>query len=145
MPDDQEIKLLEAEVNLLNQQAFSLRVKDSNKTLELSRKALEICNRFHYPKGRADALCMLGFAHIRLSKHKEAIGFLQECLYIFESLNDLIGLSNCNEYFGIIERSFGNYEGSLQYLFRALEYIQQSSYREGESLCNYHLGVTYKY
>ncbi len=50
-----------------------------------------------------------------------------------------------NGYFGIIERSLGNYARSLEFLFKFYELSKQSGNTEAQSLSHYHIGTTYKY
>ena len=64
---------------------------------------------------------------------------------LFESLNDLDGQMWVYHYYGVIQRSYGNYSASLAFLFKALELTKQTANKESESLAYYHLGVTYKY
>lgn len=78
----------------------------------------------------------LGVSYIGISKYKEALQYLQEALFLLEILNDDYGRSDVYEYFGIAERSFGNYENSLKNLFKSLELRQNKKYikyKEGES------------
>jgi two-component system, NarL family, sensor kinase len=45
----------------------------------------------------------------------------------------------------MIQRSLGNYDASLKYLFKFLAFAQQSGNKEVECVSYYHIGVTYKY
>jgi tetratricopeptide (TPR) repeat protein len=97
-------------VDALNADAWRKRVSDSAAALELSKEAARIAKSIKYTKGAAEALRTLGFSYIRISKHKEALQYLQEALTLFGILNDDFGKSDVFEYFGIVERSLGNYE-----------------------------------
>ena len=138
-------QLAEQKINELNKEAWSVRVSNSVRALELSDEAVKLATGINYAKGMAEGLRTLGFSLIRVSKHLEALDHLERSLELFEQLNNTDGQSDIYEYLGIIQRSFGNYEASLEFLFKSLELRQQSKYTEGESLSLYHLGVTYRY
>ncbi len=129
----------------LNKLAWDVRVKDSNKALQLSEEAISLAKEVNYIRGMAEGLRTLGFSYIRMSKHTEAKQLLNDSMELFIQLNDQCGESDVNEYLGIIQRSVGDYKGSLELLYKALELRRQNGYVDGESLSLYHLGVTYKY
>lgn len=145
MPEEINTKSLEDKINQLNMKAWEVRVSDSTLAYTLSKEAAELAGPINYVKGTAEALRTLGFCHIRLSKHREALAYLERALTLLESLNNLHGQSDVYEYFGIIKRSLGDYKASLNFLFKSLELRQEIGYKEGKSLSLYHLGVTYKY
>ena len=132
-------------IDALNNEAWNVRVNDSNKAHELSRQALDLATTHNYTKGKAEASRTLGFTFIRLSEHNEAMLYLNNAMQMFELINDLRGQSDVHEYYGIIHRSLGEYKNSLDALFKALGLRQQTGYKEGEALSLYHLGVTYRY
>ncbi len=134
-----------AQIDRLNEQAWLVRVSDSQQSMTLSGEALSFAEQAGYDKGKAEALRTHGFCHIRLSRHQEALEFLNPALALFQKTGHRNGESDVYEYFGIIKRSLGDYGASLESLFRALEIRQQTGYRDGESLSYYHIGITYKY
>jgi len=136
---------MQEKIDLLNSQAWQVRVDNSHLALALSKEAVELSKVANYKKGLAEGLRTLGFSYIRLSKNNEAWQTLQQALPLLESLNDFDGQSDVYQFYGIIERSFGNYEASLNFLFKSLELRKHTGNSEGEALALYHLGVTYKY
>ena len=132
-------------IDLLNQQAWDVRVIDSTRAFELSKEAVRLAGDIAYTKGLAEGLRTFCFSHIRLSKNNEALQLAQEAMPLFESLGDLRGQGTIYQYYGIIHRSLGNYKASLEFLYKGLAFIEQEDYTEGEALAHYHLGVTYKY
>ena len=132
-------------IEQLNQTAWDMRVNDSTTAFELSSKALSLSEDTQYVHGKGKALRTLGFCHIRLAKFQEAIPLLEAAFAIFQQLDDQKGLSDVNEYFGIIKRSLGDYAASLEYLFKGAEIRQRVGYNEGLALSFYHIGITYKY
>ncbi|PRY14298.1 tetratricopeptide repeat protein [Pontibacter ummariensis] len=132
-------------VDLLNQQAWELRVSNSARAFELSKEALDLAEGMAYTKGKAEAARTYGFCHIRLSEHGKAAFYLEEALQLFQELGDVKGQSDVLEYRGIICRSQGDYAASLDYLYRSLEIREQAAYQDGISLTHYHLGITYRY
>ncbi|MEO5581351.1 MAG: tetratricopeptide repeat protein [Saprospiraceae bacterium] len=145
MDDDKHIQGLREKIDQLNQQAWQVRVNDSNQAHLLSKQAIDLAERIEYDRGKAEGYRTFAFSLIRLSKHHEAQEYLKKALPLLESLNDIDGQSSVYEYFGIIERSFGNYAGSLELLFKGSELAIQAGNIESESLSYYHLGATYKY
>ncbi len=134
-----------AKIEELNQIAWDNRVNDSPRSFKLSGQSLELLRDVDYQKGKADALKCYGFALVRLSKNEEAVKCLNEALSIFESLDDLKGLSVVYEYLGIIQRNWGNFSNSLILLKKALELSRQTGFLEAEGTTLYQTGVTFKY
>ena len=132
-------------IDLLNQEAWDVRVSDSTRAFELSKEAVRLARDIAYTKGLAEGLRTFGFSHIRLSKNNEALELLQEAMSLFESLADVRGQGTIYEYYGIIHRSLGDYKASLEFLYKGLELIKHVGDSEGEALAHYHVGVTYKY
>jgi len=132
-------------IDRLNQEAFEIRVSDSNRALAISKEIVELAREAEYTKGLANGLRTLGFCHMRLSKNEEALIYLDEALHLFESLHDKYGQGYIYETYGIIQRNFGHYQRSLEFLYKGLELIQEVQSHEGETLSLYHIGVTYKY
>ena len=131
-------------IDLLNQQAWDIRVSDSNKAQALSKEAVELSEKINYTKGKAEGLRTLGFCFIRVSNFQDASGCLKESLSLFESLNDLRGQSTVYEYFGIIQRSWGDFGASLELLLKSLELSRQTGFVEVEVTNLYQIGVTHK-
>ncbi|GAB3539240.1 hypothetical protein GCM10027443_35520 [Pontibacter brevis] len=132
-------------VDLLNSQAWELRVKNSNQARQYSQEALALAESIHYDKGKAEGLRTLGFCYLRLSEHEKALEHLEEALQLFQVLDDEKGLSDVYEYKGIIRRSQGDYAASLDFLFQSAGLREKLLYEEGKSLSYYHLGITYRY
>src|SRR4030095_3799668 len=101
MSNDTAIQSLKEKIDDLNQQAWEVRVSDSEKAFELSQESLKLARNINYQKGIAEGLRSLGFAYIRLYKNDEAAPLLRESLSLFQSLNDLKGQAIVYEYLGI--------------------------------------------
>ena len=145
MGDEPDIQILKDTIDQLNKQAWENRVNDSTQAHALSKEAIDLAEQINYTKGKAEGYRTFGFSLIRLSKHHEALEYLDKSLALFESLNDLDGQSSIYGYYGIIQRSLGNYATSLEFLFKFSELTRQTGNKEAECLSYYHLGVTYKY
>ncbi len=129
----------------LNKTAWNERVSNSSQSHELSEKALSLSKEIDYKKGKGEALRTLAFCYIRVAKLTEAIPLLEDAFQIFQDLENWHGQSDVYEYYGIINRSLGNYASSLQYLFKGEELRAKINYENGLSLSYYHIGITYKY
>jgi signal transduction histidine kinase len=145
MNTEKDIAAAKATVDQLNQQAWELRVRDSNRSLILSNEALRIAKEIDYPKGKAEGLRTSGFCQMRLSNNAAAKKLFEESLQLYQSLNDAASEGYIYLGFGIIERNLGSYKASLEWLHQSLELITQTNYREVEPLVFYHTGITYKY
>ena len=145
MDDEINIEFLQGKIDRLNKQAWEIRVNDSVQAHVMCKEAVDLAERIDYAKGKAEGYRTIGFCLIRLSKHQEALEYLDKSLPLFELLNDLNGQAAIFAFYGIIQCSFGNYAASLEFLFKFSELSQQTGNKEFESLSHYHLGVTYKY
>ena len=134
-----------SEIDQLNQQAWDLRVSDSNKAFALGKEALSLSETIGYIKGKAEALRTLGLCHVRLSQNHESQACFEQAFELFDALNDTGGKGYVYTGFGIVQRNLGNYKSALQLFFKSLELIQETKYAEVEPLVYYHLGITYKY
>ena len=109
-PKEQDVRNKADELNKL---AWDVRVEDSTKALLLSEEAISLAKPLNYIKGIAEGFRTLGFSYIRISKHTDAKLLLDDALKLFIQLNDQRGESDVDEYLGIIQRSVGDYKGSL--------------------------------
>jgi two-component system NtrC family sensor kinase len=132
-------------IDLLNEQAWQQRVDNSNLAHQLSKEAIDMAEVIGYDKGRAQGYRTFAFTLIRLSRHHEALEYLNKAMPLFEKLHDFDGQGSVNGYFGIIERSFGNYARSLDFLFKFSSLAKQTCNIESQALAYYHIGTTYKY
>ncbi|MEO7488080.1 MAG: tetratricopeptide repeat protein, partial [Ferruginibacter sp.] len=132
-------------IDLLNEQAWQQRVDNSNLAHQLSKEAIDMAEEIGYDKGKAQGYRTFAFTLIRLSRHHEALEYLNKAMPLFEILHDLDGQGSVNGYFGIIERSFGNYARSLDFLFKFSSLAKQTCNIESQALAYYHIGTTYKY
>ncbi len=145
MMDVSNFQVLKDKIDQLNTQAWENRVNDSTQAHLLSKEAFELAESIDYSRGKAEGYRTFAFSLIRLSKHHEAIEYLDKALVLFESLYDLEGQGSVFGYYGMIQRSLGNYDASLKYLFKFLAFAQQAGNKEVECGSYYHIGVTYKY
>ena len=145
MDNEANTQILQEKIDQLNQQAWDARVHDSPKSLELSKKGVELARSINYHSGLAHGLKLLGFSYVRIVKNSEALPFLQEALVLFESLNDLRGQAVVNGYLAIIQRNWGNFGTALELFFKALELSEQTEFIENIATDHYQIGVTYKH
>ena len=89
--NENAIQSLREKINLLNNEAWEVRVYNSPRSLEISKEIVEMARSIDYTEGLAQGLQSLAFGYIRVSKYEEALPLLNESLILFESLNDLRG------------------------------------------------------
>ncbi|MEO7488028.1 MAG: tetratricopeptide repeat protein [Ferruginibacter sp.] len=145
MINETDTDSLQSKIDQLNQEAFEMRATDSNRSFVLSEEALSLAEKIDYTKGKAEGLRTSAFCLLRLSKNAEAKARCEESLTLFKSLNDVAGEGYIYAGLGIIERNTGNYKASLELLYKSLELIILTNYKEIEPLIYYHLGITNKY
>ena len=145
MADESNYQDIKNKIDQLNQQAWDNRVNDSIGAHTLSKEAFELAESIGYTKGRARGYLTFSFSLIRLSKHHEALEYLDKALLLFEVLNDVEEQGNVWCYYGMIQRSFGNYPASIEYISKYVQIMQQVGNKGAESAGYYHLGVSYKY
>ena len=139
-----DIQLLKEKIDALNQQAWEIRVSDSNKAFQLATEAVELSRKINYEKGVAEGLRVEGFGYIRTADYEKANACLEQASAIFYSQNDIRGLAVVNEYFGIIQRNRGNGALALEHIFKALDFSRQTEFADRETTCLYQIGVTYR-
>src|SRR4030095_11752251 len=105
MHNDDDIKNAYEKIDKLNSLALEIRVNDSSRAMTISREAVELATAIHYEKGLARGLATLGFSYIRISRHEEALKYLDRSYEIFKSLNDKRGQCDILQYYSIIQRS----------------------------------------
>ena len=83
--------IVKEEIDQLNQQAWEVRVNDSNRSFALSKEAHDLAESIDYARGKAEALRTMGFCYIRLSKNSEAQACCEESFKLYGALNDAAG------------------------------------------------------
>ncbi len=106
------------EVDLLNNQAWELRLTDRSHCLELSREALEKADRIHYRLGRGFALRGLGFCAYLSADHTAAFSILSEGLAISEELEHPPLERDCLSFLAAVSASMGDLDAAVKYLQR---------------------------
>ncbi|MCB9054477.1 MAG: tetratricopeptide repeat protein [Chitinophagales bacterium] len=144
MNENQDIAKIQEKIDDLNEEAWRVRLTDSEQTFKLAEESVRLSREIGYTKGLANGCLSLGFAQLRISKNKEALALLTESLSLFEKLNEIKGQADCYEYLASIRRNFGELELSLSLSFKALTFARQIGYMEKQAGNNYQLGVTYK-
>lgn len=74
-------------VNLLNQQCWSLRRADPLSAISIGKDALEIARKIGYIKGEAQVLNYLGICYLRLNDSPTATDYFYKALLFSDSLN----------------------------------------------------------
>ena len=144
MPRSSALEKDQRKIDNLNKDAWAIRITDSNKAFDISKKALGLAKKLNYTKGIAEALRNEGFVHMRMANYERSLSVLEEATNLFESLNDVRGVAPAYEYIGIVQRNLGNGTKALENIFKALDLSRQTSFSECEATALYHLGVTYR-
>jgi len=126
-------------------QALSdLMVNDPPQVVALSKKALVLSQRLHYPKGEGSALISLGTAARGQNDFPLARRYAQQALAVFTRSRDLSGQARAYLQLSLIDEITGvNLVGALQMALQGLTYAERSGDRETQVYLQYTLGDIY--
>lgn len=108
-------------IDILNRLAFLSFYKEPGKSIEYSREAVNLSDRFHNLPGKAAALFHLAGAHWNLDHTKDAFKYILESLRLFKILKDNNNLKRAAERAGYYYLKIGNHPEALKYGIRSFE------------------------
>ena len=109
--------------------------------LKFFHKALEICRKISYKKGKASALDNIGIVYGIQNKLTEALKFFHQALDLYLEIGDKDGEASALDNMGIIYRNQGNLDEALQHYQQALDINQEIGYKGGEAQTLGNMGV----
>jgi diguanylate cyclase (GGDEF)-like protein len=131
-------------VDLLNELAWELRKIDSKRTLDLSRQARELCEKFFYRKGLAASLRNEAFACMALSENQTALTVSMDALRIYEQVEDSAGQASVLNIIGNVYHALGDFENALRTHSKSLQIEENIQDRKGQATTLNNLGTVYQ-
>ncbi len=92
-------------------------------------------------QNRARVLLNLGLNSFSEGNWKEAMGYYEECLELFQDLKDPEGLSKALANLGIVARNLGEWEKAIQYYTRSYEIDLQLQDKQGMGICLMNMAI----
>lgn len=105
-------------VDSLNNQAYTIRLSDPEKTVKIAEQAFSLAKKLNYINGLAEACRVEGIGQSYLSEYEKTLDKYLEAISYFEQSNDLQGV-------GKVYNNIGNLY-SLSDYGKALEYYNKS-------------------
>ena len=106
-------------IDILNQLASYTYTRAPKKCVEYCKQILQLTNRIHYPKAKADALIRLSYAFSVLGDWEKPFEYSKQALAIFENQKD-------NEGIGRALSTIGYFYLKIDYFNMALDYFLKS-------------------
>ena len=147
-----EAKLAAAERNgsgatqkadLLNDLAWSLRVADTNRALNLAREAYRLSSKESYEIGMAYALRTEGFCSYLSSSFETAMARSNEALRLFEKLGGLTGQASALNTIGNVYFRLSDYPSALEVHFKSAKISEDIDDRRGLAYALNNIGNVY--
>ena len=113
-----------AQVNLLNSQAFKIRLTDHEQTLAKGQQALELALKLNYTNGIAEAYRVMGLGEAYRRNSAMAIADYLNALSYFKRAKNLLGQGKVYNNIGNLYLEL-DYDESLFYLQKGLAIAQQ--------------------
>lgn len=111
-------------VNSILAEASSIRNIDAQKSLRLSREAIQISGTLKYSKGLAKANYTAGVCCRLTSDFENSKKYFEEALKTYRSIGDKKGESRVLNSIGNVYMSLGNYDSALEYLDESIYILQ---------------------
>ena len=139
------IKQDTTKVNLLNELAFKLYIKDKRRTIELVDESEKLSNELEYIKGKSESLYIRGLVNVFKSQNNKAATILKKSLLLFKNSNDKKGVSKCLNALGISYMNTGAYDEALSYYHKSLLINEEIGDDDNVATAFNNKGNIYKY
>jgi diguanylate cyclase (GGDEF)-like protein len=128
------------EIDSLNQEAYSIRNSDPEKSMVLASRAYASAEEQNYPKGIANSLHITGILILNSGELQTAVEKIRQALDIFTDLNDEEGMSSTLNTLGITLRNIGNLDRALDFLMRSLKIQENIGNKSNIAKLNINIG-----
>jgi signal transduction histidine kinase len=128
-------------VNLLNEIAYKLYTKDTDRTLLLAEEASSLAKKLNFTKGEAKSLRLKGIYYNMKANYPLSLEYHQKSLNIYEKLGDKKGISDCLNSLGIVYNDQGSYPQALEYYQKAIKIFEEIDDQISISYCLNNIGV----
>lgn len=135
----QNIHSEQAVIDRLNEASYRERNRDPEVSFRSATEALQLSEKSNYLKGKADALCNIGFYHLQLTEHEKSLALLLNALAIHEQIGDEGGIANTEYNLAVLQIRFANFDLALEYLHRCLAIREKQKDKLGLALCYFQM------
>lgn len=130
-------------INRLNNLAENYFESNPDSTLFYGHKSVELSRKINYKAGLANGLVQTGHANFFKGNFKQGQQDFDEALFIYKSINDLNGLSNCYKLYGRMDNLLAKYEDALYYLNLGLDLNKKLNNEAEIADCFKNIGIVY--
>ncbi len=130
-------------VNLLNEIAYKIYLKDINKTLEYATESGELASELKFKKGEAESLKIKAVYYVMNFDYKEGLKYFTKSLAIFESLGNNKQIVNSLNNLGRVNQFLSNYSAALENYQKALILTKTIGFDEKRANIYNNIGNTY--
>ena len=132
-------------VNLLNRLAFSTMVSDFDKSIEYANIASRLSDSLNFKRGKALALKYMGTGKWNQGNYAEAKDMFYQSLKIYESLNDIDGLSRLWNNIGLINITQDEYLTASDNFNKSIELSKKINNNFMLGTAKLNLGINHHY
>jgi class 3 adenylate cyclase len=123
--------------------AKALKSTDAEKSLDNSKKALDLAKKSDYPAGIALGYKWIGFYYFNRSSFLEAQDWWLQSLEAYKAAGDLDGEANMLNNLGSIQYNLGNYAKALEYFLPSYELSEKHGYKLRLATATNNIGLIY--
>ena len=129
----------EAEIDLLNQKAFQERNTHPEKSFENAQQALQLSEQKNYLKGKADALCNIGFHYLQITEHEKSLETLLQALELHDQAGDEAGIANAQYNLATLQIRYANFSLALDALRKSIVIREKLGDESGLASCYFQM------
>lgn len=130
-------------INYLNEQAWTMRITDIKKCLDISSQVLSASNDIKYDKGIADAKRNLGYCYWRMSDYEKSLDYTLQSIELYRKINDKKGMADALNNLGAVYMFQKEHQKRLDVNKECLSIREDINDYEGVSSSMNNIGETY--
>ncbi len=130
-------------VKILNNLSFYNRQSQPERGVELGKEALELANKINWPKGKAQALAMVGINYEALGNYELALEFETKSLQLNRSLGRRSSEASMLANISLIYLHQSDYSQALKYALQSKSLQENIGNRKNLAIVNENIGVIF--
>jgi len=131
-------------IDELNDSSWNVMLKDPAKAADIATHALDLSRRCQYDKGRASALLNSAWCHLFLSDLSGAESIASEALELYNTMDNLLGLSLGYNLMGSVFHQRGDFDKALEWFMKSLEIAKSLGRKDREAAALNNVGEVLK-
>ena len=116
---------IDEKIKILKDQAKKNFSTSPVKTIEYSKRVLELAQKTNNINEEATALRNIGTGYLTIGSSHEAIKYYQQSLNLYEKLENKQKISTLLSYIGMTYNDLGEYDKASKYLFESLKVAEE--------------------